>query len=112
MNIPGFIAEASVHQTRGSYQFATGRARGIAAPVGHGVLPQLARDDLPGASCSKDIVFGNVICVECTPGPSPKCTTYVCDQSGNNCKETVRINTQLFRALRAPAASSLSRFAT
>jgi hypothetical protein len=109
MNIPGFTAEASVYQTHGQYRLATGRG-GIAALVSHVVVPQLARDDLPGASCSKDIVFGNVICVECTPGPSPKCTTYVCDKNGNNCKETVRINTQLFRSMRAP--SSLSRLAT
>jgi hypothetical protein len=109
MNMPRFTAEASVYQTRGQYGLATGPGDGIVAPASRGLVPQLRRDDLPGASCSKDIVFGNVICVECTPGPSPKCTTYVCDQSGNNCKETVRINTQLIKAFRATDASSLFR---
>jgi hypothetical protein len=109
MNMPRFTAEASVYQTRGHYRLATGPGHRIVAPENHGVVPQLGRDDLPGASCSKDTVFGNVICVECTSG---KCTTYVCDQSGNNCKETVRINPQLIKAFRAPTASSLFRLAT
>lgn len=87
MKIPGFTAEASVYQNRAHYQFATGDI-----PINGAVLPQLKRDDLPGASCGKDPVFGNVICVECTGGV---CKTYVCDKDGNNCKQTVRLNTVL-----------------
>src|SRR5262249_40876974 len=105
MNMPGFTAEASVYKTRGHYRLATGRAGGIAASVGHGFLPQLSRSELPGASCGKATVFGNVICVECTTGPFPTCKTYVCDKDGNNCKETVRINTQLLTASRADRAN-------
>ena len=93
MNItkmPGFTAEASVYQTRGNYQFATGRV-----PTSRGLIPQLKRNDLPGASCGKDPVFGNVICVECTTGANPTCKTYVCDKDGNNCHQTVRVNRQL-----------------
>ena len=88
--MPGFTAEASVYQTGGHYQFGTGEA-----PVSRGVVPQLKRNDLPGASCGKDPVFGNVICVECTTGPFPTSKTYVCDKDGNNCKQTVRLNTVL-----------------
>jgi hypothetical protein len=44
----------------------------------------------PDASCEAAPVFGNVICVECTTGPFPTCTTYVCDKQGNNCKQTSR----------------------
>ena len=44
----------------------------------------------PGASCEAAPVFGNVICVECTTGPFPTCTTYVCDKQGNNCTQTSR----------------------
>ena len=88
--IPGFTADASVYPTSGHYQFATGRVS-----ISRGRLPQLTRNDLPGASCGKDRVFGNVICVECTTGPNPTCKTYVCDKSGNNCKQTVRLNTVL-----------------
>jgi len=102
MNMPRFTAEASVYQTRGHYRLAKGRAGGIVVPMVQGVVPQLKRNDLPGASCGKDPVFGNVICVECTPGPSPICKTYVCDKDGNNCKQTVRINRQLLTASRAP----------
>jgi hypothetical protein len=105
MTIPGFTAEASIYQTRLHYQVAKVLAGGFVSPVGQEILPQLARDDLPGASCGKAPVFGNVICVECTPGPFPKCTTYVCDQSGNNCKETVRINTQVRTASLAQTAN-------
>ena len=65
-----------------------------------GILPQLTKTDLPGATCGKAPVFGNVICVECTTGPFPTCKTYVCDKDGNNCKETVRINTQALAASR------------
>ena len=105
MNMPGFTAEASVYQTRGHYRLATGRAGGIVVPMGHGLLPQLRNTDLPGATCGKAPVFGNVICVECTTGPSPTCKTYVCDKDGNNCKETVRINTRLLAASRADTAN-------
>jgi hypothetical protein len=108
MNMPGFTAAASVYTPSGHYRLATARTGGFVAPVGHGVLPQLRRDDLPGASCSKNIL-GNVICVECTTGPSPTCKTYVCDKDGNNCTQTSRINTRL-TALRAPA-TSVSRLA-
>lgn len=90
MKMPGFTAEVSVYRTGGHYQFVTGEDR-----VSRGVLPQLKRNDLPDASCSKDPVFGNVICVECTTGPFPTCKTYVCDKDGNNCKQTVRLNTVL-----------------
>lgn len=92
--MPGFSAEASVYPTAGHYQFATGRV-----PISRGLLPQLKRTDLPGASCGKDRVFGNVICVECTTGPTPTCKTYVCDTNGNNCKQTVRLNTLLAGSL-------------
>ena len=105
MNMPGFTAAASVYRPSGHYRLATS---GIVAPVGYSVLPQLKRDDLPGASCSKNIL-GNVICVECTSGPSPTCKTYVCDKDGNNCTQTSRINTRL-TAFRA--TSNLSRLAT
>lgn len=88
--MPGFTAEASVYQTGEHYQFGPGEA-----PVSRGFVPQLKRNDLPGASCGKDPVFGNVICVECTTGPSPTCKTYVCDKDGNNCKQTVRLNSVL-----------------
>ncbi len=88
--LPGFTAEVSIYQTGEHYQFAT-----VEAPVSRGVLPQLKRNDLPNASCGKDPVFGNVICVECTTGPFPICKTYVCDKDGNNCKQTVRLNTVL-----------------
>jgi hypothetical protein len=98
MNSPGFTAEASVYKSRGYYRRATDRARGVIAPVGHRLLPQLGKRDLPGASCGKASVFGNVVCVECTPGPFPTCKTYVCDKDGSNCKESVRINTQLMTA--------------
>ena len=99
-NMPGFIAEASVYHTRGHYRLATGRAGGMVVPMGHGILPQLTKTDFPGATCGKAPVFGNVICVECTTGPFPTCKTYVCDKDGNNCKETVRINTQALAASR------------
>ena len=95
MNIPGFTAEASVYQNGAHYQFATGEV-----PASRGVVPQLKRNDLPGASCSKDPVFGNVICVECTGGPFPTCKTYVCDKDGNNCKQTVRLSTVLAGSIR------------
>jgi hypothetical protein len=95
MNLPGFTAAASVYQTREHYRLATGAAGGIVTSMGHGILPQLRNTDLPGATCGKDPVFGNVICVECTMGPFPTCKTHVCDKDGNNCKETVRINTQV-----------------
>lgn len=111
MNMPGFTGAASVYKTSGHYRIATGRAGGIVAPVGHVLLPQLGRNDLPGASCGKAPVFGNVICVECTPGPSPTCKTYVCDKDGNNCKETVRVNTQLLTASRASVTSGRLRLA-
>jgi hypothetical protein len=111
MNMPRFTAEASVYQTRGHYRLAKGRGGGIVAPLGHGVLPQLGRNDLPGASCGKAPVFGNVICVECTPGPSPTCKTYVCDKDGNNCKEAVRVNTHLLTASRASDTSRTLRLA-
>lgn len=88
--MPGFTAEASVYQTRGHYQFATGRVA-----ISRGLVPQLERNDLPGATCGKAPVFGNVICVECTTGPSPTCKTYVCDKDGNNCQQTVRFTRQL-----------------
>ena len=90
MKMPGFTAEVSVYRTSEQYQFAASEDR-----VSRGVIPQLKRNDLPGASCSKDPVFGNVICVECTTGPFPSCKTYVCDKDGNNCKQTVRLNTVL-----------------
>ena len=92
--MPGFTAEASVYQTRENYQFATGRV-----PTSRGVIPQLKRNDLPGASCGKDPVFGNVICVECTTGANPTCKTYVCDKDGNNCHQTVRVNRQLIGSI-------------
>lgn len=88
--MPGFTAEASVYQTGRHYQFATGRV-----PISRGLLPQLKDTDLPGATCGKAPVFGNIICVECTTGPSPTCKTYVCDRDGNNCQQTVRFNRQL-----------------
>ena len=94
VKIPGFTAEASFYQTRESHKFATARA-GITGPQKRGLFPQLNDRDLPNATCGKAPVFGNVICVECTPGPSPTCKTYVCDKDGNNCKQTVRINRQL-----------------
>ena len=102
MNMPRFTAEASVYQTRGHYRLAKGWAGGIVVPMAQGVVPQLRNTDLSGASCGKAPIFGNVICVECTTGPFPTCKTYVCDKDGNNCKETVRINTQLRTASRAP----------
>lgn len=92
MKIPGFTAEASVYQTGEHYQFAMGDL-----PINGAVLPQLKRNDLPGASCGKDPVFGNVICVECTGGT---CKTYVCDKDGNNCKQTVRLNTVFAGSIR------------
>lgn len=97
IKMPGFTAEVSLLESIGHYQFAASQA----GPMIRGLLPQLKRDDLPNASCGKDPVFGNVICVECTTGPSPTCKTYVCDQSGNNCKQTSRINRQLIGALSA-----------
>jgi hypothetical protein len=99
MNIPGFSAEASADQPWGRYRLVTGRSGGIVVPLGHRLLPQLRQTDLPGATCGKAPVFGNVICVVCTTGPFPTCKTYVCDKDGNNCKETVRINTQLLTPL-------------
>jgi hypothetical protein len=93
MNTPGFTAEASIYQICGHYRIATGQAGGMVVPMGQGLLPQLRNTDLSGASCGKAPVFGNVICVKCTPGPFPTCKTYVCDKDGNNCKETLRINT-------------------
>jgi hypothetical protein len=98
MNIPGFIGEASIYRTRGHCRLATDRAGGIVVPMGHGILPQLKSADLLGATCGKAPVFGNVICVKCTTGPFPTCKTYVCDKDGNNCKETVRFNTQALTA--------------
>ena len=106
-NLPGFTAAASVYQTRGQYWLATGRAGGVVSPLGREILPQLGRNDLPGASCGKDPVLGNVICVECTSGPSPSCKTYVCDQQGNNCKQTVRLTQPLTASLSATANSGL-----
>ena len=91
MKMPGFTAEASVYSTREHYQFATSRV-----PIRRGLIPQLKRTDLPGASCGRDRVFGNIICVECTGGT---CKTYVCDKDGNNCKQTVRLNTVLAGSL-------------
>ena len=92
--MPGFTAEASVYQTRGRYKFATGHV-----PISRDLIPQLKRDDLPGASCKNDPVFGNVICVECTTGPNPTCKTYVCDKNGDNCHQTVRVNRQLIGSI-------------
>jgi len=94
MKIPGFTAEASVYSTREQYQSATSRV-----PMSRGLIPQLKRTDLPGASCSRDRVFGNIICVECTGGPFPTCKTYVCDKDGNNCKQTSRFSTVLSGSL-------------
>jgi hypothetical protein len=93
MKMPGFTAEASFYQTREPHMFASARAE-ITGPQNQGLFPQLKDSDLPGATCGKAPVFGNVICVECTPGPFPTCKTYVCDKDGNNCKQTVRINRQ------------------
>lgn len=45
INMPGFTAEGSVYKTRGHYRLATGRAGGIVAPVGRGLLPQLRQID-------------------------------------------------------------------
>jgi hypothetical protein len=103
-SLPGFTAEASLYQTRDPYQVATSRADGSVVPISHRVFPQTKNTDLPGASCGKAPVFGNVICVQCTPGPFPKCTTYVCDQNGDNCNP-VRINTQLLTASLAVKAN-------
>lgn len=94
LRMPGFTAGASIYRTSEHYQLARGRAGANIVPASHGVLPQLKSSDLPLASCSKAPVFGNVICAQCTPGPFPKCTNYVCDQSGDNC-QAVRLNTQL-----------------
>jgi hypothetical protein len=91
MNVPGFTAEVSLFESRGHYQFAESQD----GPISRGLVPQLKKTDLPNASCGKDPVFGNVICVECTTGPFPVCKTYVCDQSGNNCKQTSRLNRHL-----------------
>ena len=91
--MPGFTADASVYPTRGHYHFATGRV-----PISRGLVPQLKHTDLPGATCGKAPVFGNVICVECTTGPNPTCKTYVCDKEGNNCQQTVRFTRQLVGA--------------
>jgi hypothetical protein len=101
VNIPRFTAEASLYRTSGHYRLATGRGGGIVVPMDHGILPQLKSTDLPGATCGKAPVFGNVICVEFTPGAFPTCKTYVCDKDGNNCKETVRVNTRALIASRA-----------
>jgi hypothetical protein len=94
MNMPRFTADASLYKTSVHYRLATSRAGGIVAPVGHRLLPQLGKNDLDGASCGKASGFGNVICVQCTPGPFPSCKTYVCDKDGLNCNQ-VRIFTQL-----------------
>lgn len=96
MKMPGFTAEASLSETRGHYQFAMGQAGMVSQS--RGIVPQLKDSDIPGATCGKAPVFGNVICVQCTTGSSPTCKTYVCDQSGNNCKETVRVNRGLVAA--------------
>jgi hypothetical protein len=101
-NMPGFTAKASLYKTGASYCMISSRDTALSKQA---VTPALPVSDLPGASCGKDPVFGNVICVECTPGPFPTCKTYVCDKSGNNCKETLRINTQLLTAWRTDTAS-------
>lgn len=98
MKMPGFTAEASLFDSRGHYQSAAS-----IGPMSRGLIPQLKKTDLPNASCGKDPVFGNVICVECTPGPFPTCKTYVCDRNGDNCKQTSRLTAQLMRPLSATA---------
>ena len=103
MKMPGFTAEASLDSTREHYQFATSRVT-----TSQGLIPQLKRTDLPGASCGRDRIFGNIICVECTGGPFPTCKTYVCDKDGNNCKQTVRLNTVLRGSL--GGAGTFTRF--
>ena len=79
VKMPGFTAGASLSKTRGHYWFAAG------VIIKSGLVPQLNDSDIPGATCGKDRIFGNVICVQCTAG---KCKTYVCDKNGNNCKQT------------------------
>jgi hypothetical protein len=92
MNFPGFSAEDSLYKTSERHQMVP--LSQASEAMGRGILAQLRNTDLPGATCGKAPVFGNVICVECTTGPFPTCKTYVCDKDGNNCKEAVRINTQ------------------
>jgi hypothetical protein len=104
MKIPGFSAESSFYQAREPHEFATAWP-GITGAKTRGLFPQLNDSDLPGATCGKAPVFGNVICVECTAGPSPSCKTYVCDKDGNNCQQTVRINRQLLAGSLAQTAN-------
>lgn len=62
VKMPGFTAGASFSKTRGHYRFAAG---GISRS---GLVPQLNDSDIPGATCGKDRICGNVICVQCTSG--------------------------------------------
>lgn len=105
IKMPGFTAEVSLFESRGRYQFAASQA----GPMSRGLLPQLANTDLPNATCGKDKVFGNVICVECTTGSSPTCKTYVCDKNGDNCKQTSRLNRQLMGSLPSATATIFRR---
>jgi hypothetical protein len=45
INMPGFIAEASVYTTRNHYRLATGQTGGIVAPVDSELIPQLRKVD-------------------------------------------------------------------
>ncbi len=91
MNMPQFTAEASLSEPREHYQYAAGQV----GPMSRGILPQLKDSDIPGATCGKAPVFGNVICVQCTTGPSATCKTYVCDKNGSNCKQTSLVRRQV-----------------
>lgn len=92
--LPGFAAEASLYKTSGHYRPLTGQAGATAVPGW--IVPQLQSSQLSDATCSKDPVFGNVICDRCTTGPFPRCTVYVCDRNGDNCKATSRALAQVF----------------
>lgn len=111
MSLPGFVAETSVYLTQNHYRLAAGRVTGIARPMGQVILPQLGRDELlgDGASCGKVSVFGNVICAKCTTGPfGTKCTDYVCDKDGNNCKPTKPNLSPLLTVRRGDTASGFA----
>ncbi len=110
MSLPGFFAETSVYLTLNHYRLAAGRVAGIVRPMGQVALPQLGQDDLrgDGASCGKLSGFGNVICSKCTTGPfGTRCTDYVCDKDGNNCKPTKPNLSPLLTARRGDTASEL-----
>ena len=55
--------------------------------------------EIPGSTCAKDPILGNVICTVCTGGPFPSCKDYICDANGQNCRPTLKRGTMVMPAM-------------